>query len=227
MCFNKELPRYRVLLQKSPERNEENHETLVRTGCFVVDIAWTSNLYPPSTGLLASNHRTTNLRGKCFTCQVTSADRFRCTFLSSCHGGTHAAGILSCVRLPLHLTRHLRVYNPTRILFWYAFQKEMHKQENSRVTALCHFVHRVFKPWICCPIRRFIAVFTTARHRSLSWGSWIQSTSSQPIFLILILIWTSDLRPGFPRYETLWLKQWENKNFGWFALIVPALYLND
>jgi hypothetical protein len=36
----------------------------------------------------------------------------------------------------------------------------------------------------CYGTRRFITVFTTARHLSLSWGRWPQSTASHPTFKI-------------------------------------------
>jgi hypothetical protein len=45
---------------------------------------------------------------------------------------------------------------------------------------------------------RFIAALKTARHRSLSWSSRIQSTPSQPISLSSILIPSSYLRFGLP-----------------------------
>jgi hypothetical protein len=45
--------------------------------------------------------------------------------------------------------------------------------------------------------RRFIAVFTRARHWFLSWARWIQSTPAHPISLRHILILSSHLRLGF------------------------------
>ena len=42
-------------------------------------------------------------------------------------------------------------------------------------------------------IRRFITVFTTARHLSLSWARWIQSTPSRAMPLTLLLILSSHL----------------------------------
>ena len=44
--------------------------------------------------------------------------------------------------------------------------------------------------------RRFITVFTTARHLSLSWARWIQSTPSRTMPLTLILILSSHLCLG-------------------------------
>jgi len=41
-------------------------------------------------------------------------------------------------------------------------------------------------------------VFTTARHRSLSWAKSIQSTLSHPVSLICILVLSSHTRLGFP-----------------------------
>jgi hypothetical protein len=46
--------------------------------------------------------------------------------------------------------------------------------------------------------RMFITVFTRARHRSLFWATWIQSTLPQPISLRSILIPSSHLRLGLP-----------------------------
>jgi len=46
--------------------------------------------------------------------------------------------------------------------------------------------------------RRFITVFTTARHWSLPWTRWIQSTTSHPITLRSILILSYNLRLGLP-----------------------------
>jgi len=47
--------------------------------------------------------------------------------------------------------------------------------------------------------QRFITVFTSVHHWSLSWARWIQSTPSQPISQINILILFSYLRSGlFP-----------------------------
>jgi hypothetical protein len=45
---------------------------------------------------------------------------------------------------------------------------------------------------------RFITVFTTTRHWSLSWARCIQSTPSQPISLRPILILSSRLLLGLP-----------------------------
>jgi hypothetical protein len=42
--------------------------------------------------------------------------------------------------------------------------------------------------------RRFITVFTTARHWSLSWAKWIQSTPPNPISLTSILMLSFHLR---------------------------------
>jgi hypothetical protein len=56
--------------------------------------------------------------------------------------------------------------------------------------------------------RRFITVFTTARHWSQSWTRCIQSTPSHPISLISILILSSHVRLGLasglflPRFPT-------------------------
>jgi hypothetical protein len=47
-------------------------------------------------------------------------------------------------------------------------------------------------------IRRFITVFTTSRHWSLSWARWIQSTICHPISLRSILILSSHLRLSLP-----------------------------
>jgi hypothetical protein len=47
-------------------------------------------------------------------------------------------------------------------------------------------------------IRRFITVFTTALHWSLSWARVIQSTPSHPISLRSILILSTHLRLGLP-----------------------------
>jgi len=47
-------------------------------------------------------------------------------------------------------------------------------------------------------IRRFITVFTTARHWPLSWASWTQSTPSYPVSLRSILILSCHLRLGIP-----------------------------
>jgi len=41
---------------------------------------------------------------------------------------------------------------------------------------------------------RFITVFTRARHWSLSWARWIQSTPSHPIYQIFVLILSYHLR---------------------------------
>jgi hypothetical protein len=46
--------------------------------------------------------------------------------------------------------------------------------------------------------RRFITALTTARHRSLSWTSRIQSTPPKPISLRYVLIPSSHLRLGLP-----------------------------
>jgi hypothetical protein len=46
--------------------------------------------------------------------------------------------------------------------------------------------------------RRFITVFTRARHRSLSWTNWIHTTSPQPISLRSVLISSSHQRFGLP-----------------------------
>jgi hypothetical protein len=45
--------------------------------------------------------------------------------------------------------------------------------------------------------RRFITVFTTARHRSLSWAKWTQFTTSHPTIIRSILILSFHLRKGF------------------------------
>jgi hypothetical protein len=42
---------------------------------------------------------------------------------------------------------------------------------------------------------RFITVFTRARHQSMSWGRWVQSTSSH---LTSVLVLSSHLRLGLP-----------------------------
>jgi hypothetical protein len=47
-------------------------------------------------------------------------------------------------------------------------------------------------------IRRFITLFTTDRHWSLSWVRWIQSAPSHPISIRSILILTSHLLLGLP-----------------------------
>ena len=47
-----------------------------------------------------------------------------------------------------------------------------------------------YRPW------RFITVFTTAHHFSLSWARSIHSTTSQPIYLISILVLLSHLSLG-------------------------------
>jgi hypothetical protein len=46
--------------------------------------------------------------------------------------------------------------------------------------------------------RRFITVFTRARHGSLSWARCIQSTPSHPVFIRSILILSSHLRLDLP-----------------------------
>jgi hypothetical protein len=46
--------------------------------------------------------------------------------------------------------------------------------------------------------RRFITVFTTAHHKSLSWARCIQSTPFHPIFLRYILILSSHLQLDLP-----------------------------
>jgi len=46
--------------------------------------------------------------------------------------------------------------------------------------------------------RRFITVFTSARHLSLSWATWIQSMPPHPTSWISILILSSHLRLGLP-----------------------------
>jgi hypothetical protein len=46
--------------------------------------------------------------------------------------------------------------------------------------------------------RRFITVFTKARHWTLSWASWIQFAPSIPFSLRFILVLSSHLRLGFP-----------------------------
>jgi hypothetical protein len=46
--------------------------------------------------------------------------------------------------------------------------------------------------------RRFITVFTQARHWTLSWASWIQFAPSIPISLRSILMLSSHLRLGLP-----------------------------
>jgi hypothetical protein len=46
--------------------------------------------------------------------------------------------------------------------------------------------------------RRFITMFTRARHLSISWAQWIQSTSPNPISRRSILMLPSHLRPGLP-----------------------------
>jgi hypothetical protein len=46
--------------------------------------------------------------------------------------------------------------------------------------------------------RRFIAMFTKARHWTLSWASWIQFASSIPISLRSILMLSSHLPQGLP-----------------------------
>jgi len=61
-------------------------------------------------------------------------------------------------------------------------------------------------------IRRFITMFTTVRHWFLSWATWIQSTSSHPIYpwciLISLLIYTyvlqvvSSLQVFQPKFYT-------------------------
>jgi len=46
--------------------------------------------------------------------------------------------------------------------------------------------------------RRFITVFRTARHWSVSWARWIQSTPSHTVFVRSILTSSSHLLLGFP-----------------------------
>jgi hypothetical protein len=46
--------------------------------------------------------------------------------------------------------------------------------------------------------QRFITVFTRARHWSLSWVRWIQSTTSHTISPKSIIIWSSHPRLGLP-----------------------------
>jgi hypothetical protein len=46
--------------------------------------------------------------------------------------------------------------------------------------------------------RRFITVFTQARHWPLSWASWIQFAQSIPVFLRSILMLSAYLRLDLP-----------------------------
>jgi hypothetical protein len=78
-------------------------------------------------------------------------------------------------------------------------------------------------------MRKFITLFTRARHRPLSWGArWIQSTPT--LFFRFILILSSHILLGLPRvsnqnfglfYSQLNL-QWKEVNigFGWLALVL-------
>jgi hypothetical protein len=62
--------------------------------------------------------------------------------------------------------------------------------ENLRVTHLLKNFPAFYET------QRFVTVFTTARHWSLSWVRRIHSTTSQPISLTSILILSSHLRLG-------------------------------
>jgi hypothetical protein len=68
-------------------------------------------------------------------------------------------------------------------------------------------------------LERFIIVFTRARHWSLFWARWIQSTPSHPISSRSFLILCSNLRLGFPSWMPIthvsmlkvsWFINWTN-----------------
>jgi hypothetical protein len=73
---------------------------------------------------------------------------------------------------------------------------------------LLHDAGYYFKSWfslslsehilLSCGTRRFITVFTKARHWTLYWASWIQFAPSIPISLKSILMLSSHLRLGLP-----------------------------
>jgi hypothetical protein len=73
--------------------------------------------------------------------------------------------------------------------------------------------------------RRFITVFTTARHWSLSWARCTQSTPSHPISLRSILILSSHLRPGLPCSSSL--QVFQPKYFMHFSSLPCVLHLLD
>jgi hypothetical protein len=77
---------------------------------------------------------------------------------------------------------------------------------NSRLNYLFHAEGYYFKSWLSLSLsknillsyetRRFITVFTQARHWTLSWVSWIQFAPSIPVSIRPILMISSHLRLG-------------------------------
>jgi hypothetical protein len=64
-------------------------------------------------------------------------------------------------------------------------------------------------------------LITGARHRSLSWATWIQSTSSHPIYLRSILILSSHPRPGMAK----WPFRLSNQNSACISHMSHAYYM--
>jgi hypothetical protein len=81
------------------------------------------------------------------------------------------------------------------------------------LTYLFHGAGQYLKSWLSLSLskhillsygtRRFITVFTKARHWTLSWARWIQFAPSIPISLRSILMLSSHLRPGLPAVSCL------------------------
>jgi hypothetical protein len=72
-----------------------------------------------------------------------------------------------------------------------------------------------------CGTRRFITMFTSARHWSLSWALWIQSAPSQPISLRSIQIFPPNTRSckcSFPL-------RFSNRNVVRISHLSRALYM--
>jgi hypothetical protein len=106
-----------------------------------------------------------------------------------------------CLRLCCHWDRLITVLRTYTLTFTAIISNKLTNQltlwswvllEKLTVDQLVKEFQSFYGTW------RFITVYTTAPHKALSWARWIQSTSSQPIYLRLILILFSHLHVSLP-----------------------------
>jgi hypothetical protein len=123
--------------------------------------------------------------------QVTDFHEICCIVLRDAIGDVHVFQIFSKQLARLWLVDFVDLFD----FVWYLTIQGI----------VCFWVVKVtvLNPWkkfpACYGTRRFITVFTTARHLSISWGRWPQSTTSHPTFKIHF---NSTL--PFPRTSSRW-----------------------